>query len=104
MDVKIPKQIQVGGQTLNIHLVERYNDLLGECSIPEGYIKLAKTYKGNLQSHSSLENTFIHECIHAILDTMSKTELSEDEVFVSTFAGFTLEIIKSIKEFYDYDS
>lgn len=100
MKLKIPKQIQVGGQTIDIELVDRHNDLLGECSTPEGYIKLAKTYKGNLQSYSSLENTFIHECIHAVLDTMGKTELSEDEVFVSTFAGFTLEIIKSIQEFY----
>ncbi len=41
-------------------------------------------------------NTYIHECIHVILDTMGMDDLSGDEKFVSTFAGFATEGIVSI--------
>ena len=35
-------------------------------------------------------------CVHAILDTMGRADLSNDEAFVSSFAGFATEGIVSI--------
>lgn len=36
-------------------------------------------------------NTFFHELIHVILDNMGEKELSANEKFVCTFAGFLTE-------------
>ena len=43
-------------------------------------------------------DTFIHEIIHGILDTMGETELSSNEKFVNTFAGYLYQVIKQIKD------
>lgn len=95
-DMKIPTSIQIGGQTLNTEYKDNLDGKLGTCCIAAAYIRLAKTFSGETQSESSLENTYVHEVVHAILDTMGRDDLSKDEVFVSTFAGFALEAIKSI--------
>ncbi|MGN1158038.1 MAG: hypothetical protein ACI4TK_17830 [Agathobacter sp.] len=95
----IPKQIQVGGVLIDIKEIEKFQDsaLLGKCSLTQGVINIANTANGNKQSESSKYNTFIHECVHAILDTMGEYELSCNEKFVNSFAGFANEIIQSIK-------
>lgn len=95
----IPKQIQVGGVLVNIKEIDKFQDtsLLGQCSLSQGEIKIANTANGNNQSESSKYNTFVHECVHAILDTMGEYDLSGNEKFVNSFAGFANEIIQSIK-------
>lgn len=94
---KIPQQIQVGGQTVDIMRVEQIEGgSLGECLVSAGFIKIARTAKGYAQSDDSQFNTFIHECVHCILDNMGENELSENEKFVNAFSGFATEIIRSI--------
>ena len=98
----LPHYIQVGGQKVDIELVDsiEYN-VLGRCHLSEGIIKIADSGNGRKQSDDSKLNTFIHECVHAILENMGRTDLNQDEVFVCSFTGFTTEIIKSILEQYD---
>ena len=95
----IPTELVVGGQHIDVHIVDRLSsDLLGVCLLASGYIKIAKTTTdGEEQSVTSMENTFFHELVHLILDTMGETELSTNEKFVSTFASFLYEAIKSFK-------
>lgn len=93
---KIPSHLTVGGQFLNVISEEYVDELCGICSLPEGWIKIAdKLTPTRIQSESSKVNTFYHELIHAILDTMGRTDLSQDETFVNCFAGFLTEAMKN---------
>lgn len=94
---KIPKEYNVGGQRIEVRIVERCDDNnLGLECLPSGYIEIAKYYnKDSQQSESSMMNTFYHELIHTILDTMGQDELNKDEAFVNTFAGFLNEAMST---------
>ena len=95
---KIPKSFTVGGQDIYVTMIERFeDDKLGACSLWDGRLKIAETYKGLVQSNSSKLNTFNHELIHLILDTMGEYELSQNERFVNTFSGFLTEAIRSFR-------
>lgn len=97
--MKLPSKIRIGGQELTVTLVDKFDDdKLGRCCVPSGYIKIAKTFDGLEQSESSKENTYWHEVVHAILDTMGEQELSNNEKFVCTFAGFLTECYHSMEE------
>ena len=100
--MELPKQIQIGGQVLSTQICEELGGDLGKCCCYNGYIKIASNVDGSIQTESSMLNTYIHECTHAILDTMGRGDLSKDEAFVSTFAGFATEgivsILKQLKE------
>mgnify|MGYP001774098977 FL=1 len=93
--MRIPKSFTVGQQEVKI-IIRDGEDMidtrLGQCDLTHGKIII-----NNDQTPTSMENTCIHEMIHSILDTMGNYDLSHDEVFVSTFAAFALEIIKSAK-------
>ena len=94
--VKIPKSYKVGGATMEVQRVERCDDnVFGSCFLGAGYIRIAELVnKDDKQSEGSKINTFYHELIHSILDTMGWTELSKDEKFVNTFAGFLTEAME----------
>lgn len=94
---KLPSSIRVGGQLLNVEMTEELNGKLGVCGVAVGYIKISEMFQGKRQSESCKVNTFIHECVHCILDTMGRDDLSSDEVFVNTFASFATEILFSMK-------
>ena len=89
--MEIPKKIQIGGQILETQMCEELGGKLGKCCLFNGYIKIATNIDNTKQSESSILNTYIHEVVHAILDTMGREDLSRDEVFVSSFAGFATE-------------
>ena len=95
--MKIPNKISVGGQEINITEVDHLqNDNLGRCYIGAGFIKIAnKVTEGLDQTESSKINTFYHELIHCILDTMGEHELSANEKFVSCFSGFLTEAMRN---------
>ena len=77
---------------MEVNEVERCeNDNLGLCCVAQGVIEIAKTFKGRTQSDSVKLNTFFHELTHSILDTMGEFDLSKNEKFVNTFAGFLTE-------------
>lgn len=92
----IPKSFTVGGQDIEVVIQNTIDgDKLGEACLWNGTIKISEIYKGCLQTESSKFNTFHHELIHLILDTMGEYELSANERFVNTFSGFLTEEIKT---------
>lgn len=95
--MKIPKKISIGGQEIEIKFFPNLEGTLGKCCLANGLIRIAETFDGLAQSPTSIENTYWHEVIHAILDTMGETELSGNEKFVCTFAGFLTECIHSME-------
>ena len=94
--MELPKKIQIGGQVLTTEMCNELGGQLGRCCLCKGYIRIATNIDGCIQTESSKFNTYVHECIHAILDTMGRGDLSQDEVFVSSFAGFATEELVSI--------
>lgn len=94
--MELPKEIQIGGQVITTQLCEELGGKLGQCCPYNGYIKIATNVDGSTQTESSMINTYVHECVHAILETMGRVDLSNDETFVSSFAGFATEGLVSI--------
>ena len=94
---KIPNSYEIGGQTIEVRRVERCDDnVFGNCFVGAGYVNIADIVnKDDRQSESSKNNTFYHELIHSILDTMGEKELSSNEKFVCCFAGFLTEAMKN---------
>lgn len=99
-DFKIPAKFTVGGQEITVKTVKKLRGgVLGECCISDGRIDLALTSDdGYLSvSSSSMQNTLFHELVHCILDTMGDKELSANEKFVCSFAGFLTEAMRSME-------
>lgn len=96
----IPKAFELGGMTVNVkhlaHSVEG-STLLGTCDLNRSVINLYETYKSCPVSKDSKESTFCHEVVHAILMTMGKGELSDDEGFVEGFANLLHQYLKTAR-------
>ena len=102
--MELPKEIQIGGQVLTTQICKELGGKLGKCCSYNGYIKIAANIDGSVQTESSMLNTYIHEVTHAILDTMGRSDLSQDEALVSTFSSFATEgIVSIIKQKTDYE-
>ena len=95
--MKIPSKIRIGGQDIVIEMPEHLSDnKLGDICVAGGKIRIAKKFSDNEQSETSMTNTFMHEVVHGVLDTMGENKLSSDERFVSTFASLLVDVIEEI--------
>lgn len=92
--MKIPKRYSVGGQQIDVQIVKDLDSALGKCCVANGYVKLAQQFDGKEQSPTSIGNSYVHEVVHTILDTMGERELSSNEKFVCTFSSFLFGILK----------
>lgn len=95
----LPISYNVGGQLIRVEEIEQLPEFkLGECCVAGGYLKVASMYGQN--SYQSIEckyNTFIHEIVHTILDTMGEHNLSSNEKFVNSFSSFLTEVLTTMK-------
>ena len=95
--MKIPSKIRIGGQDINVCIVDRIEgEKLGQICVAEGKMLIADNFSTSKQSESSKVNTFIHEVVHGILDTLGENEMSENEKLVSTFSSFLVDVIEEI--------
>ena len=93
----IPDRIRIGGQDIRIVKEERLDDnKLGTICVAEGVLRIADNFNNLKQCESSKINTFIHEVVHGILDTMGESELSGNEKFVCTFSSLLIDTIEEI--------
>ena len=93
----IPDKIRIGGQEISIVNEERLDDnKLGTICVAEGVLRIADNFNNLKQCESSKINTFIHEIVHGILDTMGESELSGNEKFVCTFSSLLIDSIEEI--------
>lgn len=88
----IPTSFQCGGITYEVKHVDKCTDFdYGNVQYSPSIIEIAdKTRIGDAQSESCKTNTFFHELVHTILNTMREDDLQNDR-FVSTFASFLTE-------------
>ena len=95
--MKIPSKIRIGGQDVEIRIVDHIEDeKLGQICMAEGKLLIADNFSTRKQSESSKANTFIHEVVHGMLDTMGENDLSGNEKFVSTFSSFMVDVVEEI--------
>ena len=93
----IPDKIRIGGQDIIVVNKERLDDnKLGTICVAEGLLRIADNSINIKQCESSKFNTFIHEVVHGVLDTMGEYELSGNEKFVSAFSSFLVDTIEDI--------
>ena len=95
----IPSKIRIGGQDINVLIKEHLSDSkLGKICLASGELEIAENFYEYKQSESSKVNTFIHEVVHGVLDTMGENKLSSDEKFVTTFASLLVDVVEEIVE------
>lgn len=95
--MKIPSKIRIGGQDIDVCIVDRIEDeKLGQMCVAEGKLLIADNFSTRKQSDASKVNTFVHEVVHGVLDTMGETELSGNEKFVLTFSSLIVDVIEEI--------
>lgn len=95
--MKIPSKIRIGGQDVDIIFVDQLPDAcLGRICLAVGTMEIANSFNENKQSETSKIQTFIHEVVHGILDTMGEDKLSRNEKFVNTFASLFVDVIEEI--------
>lgn len=93
----IPNKIRIGGQDISVVNKEHLDDnRLGTICLAEGVLQIADKFSNHKQSESSKINTFIHEIVHGIFDTMGVSELSKNEKFVRTFVSLLIDPIEEI--------
>ena len=61
-------------------------NVYGDSHYSQSLIRLTETDGIDKLSEGRLLDTFYHERTHMILDTMKRSDLSTDEIFVDTFA------------------
>lgn len=85
----IPKQFKLFGSTIEVIFDNKYcnnKSLYGEASYSENKIILSNVDGVDDLSPDRILDTYYHEKVHLILDSMGETDLSKNEKFVEIFS------------------
>ena len=96
----LPKKLKVGDNWYSVEVAEAMRErmYMGEVHYGTRTITLArKSYHGIPLKLSALHETFWHELTHAILESMGRTELNNDENFVEDFSARLAKAIQSAR-------
>ena len=99
-DLTLPRKIKVGDNWYSVDIAETMKERLymGEVHYAKRTITLArKSYRGIPFKLSALHETFWHELTHAILESMDRTELNNDEHFVEEFSNRLAKAIQTAR-------
>lgn len=97
MEFKIPEHFSLGGVEHTVETLESLDDNdFGLYDPIRKRIEVAKTSRRREVPLSFQRQTFLHELVHAILNTMRKDDLYDDESFINTFASFLNEAINTM--------
>lgn len=94
---KIPVKFQVGSSNYKVVIKPVINDfklgrdIFGYQDLVKEEIALALTHTSRIVPEKEIYKTFYHELIHAILDEMGETELSNNERFVDGFSRLLVQ-------------
>lgn len=99
MEAQVPTSIQLGGSTINIQIVDNPMETGNDAwvSMSDSRIRISKAKCGLPCSNDYIESSYYHELVHAILSTMDKKELNENEEFVEGFGNLLHQAIKTAK-------
>ena len=96
MIIKYPSRFKIFG--INWKIIDgtdylENKGLYGECSYTEKLIRIAIKAHGIERHSDDIQQTILHEIMHAILHSMNEDELSKNEKFVDIFASIFHQII-----------
>ena len=87
----IPDSFELGSHIVQVSKGVPLTNAWGEWHNERKKVRLRKKSRNNPDSF--YYQTFVHELVHAILDTMGREELSLDEGFVDAFSEYLTQII-----------
>lgn len=96
--ILIPEKFRLNGKSIEVILDNGYCDnekCLGEADFTQSIITICSHDRGKKLSKKDREQTFFHELVHMILDSMGKDRLKYDEDFVDLFATRLYEYEKT---------
>lgn len=89
--MKIPARFNLGSHIVAVQQNVPLKEAWGEWNNERKMIRLRKPSKNNPDSF--YYQTFMHELVHAVLDTMGREELSRDESFVDGLSETLTQVI-----------
>ena len=93
--MNIPDSFQLGAHTISVVKNVPLKEAWGEWNNETKTIRLRKPSRRN--PNSFYYQTFMHEVVHAVLDTMGREELSKDEGLVDGLSEYLAQAIISSK-------
>ncbi|MBC7381894.1 MAG: hypothetical protein H7296_02745 [Bacteroidia bacterium] len=96
--ILIPENFTLNGKTYKVVIRDKElskKGFWGQAFLNRKVIKLCDKFHGVSLTKEAKEQTFFHELIHMILDSMGYDKLNEDEDFVDLFAQRLHEYEKS---------
>ena len=98
--MKIPKSFMLHGHKFTVEFMDDLNDehqLIGSINHSSTTIKLQRSCKGYKMEQSKIEDTFIHEMVHAMMVQIGRNDLNNDEVFITQFSSLLHQAITSME-------
>lgn len=95
MKFRIPSEIDIAGQTFQIHMdssLLKIANCCGQTHFESGLILIDPSLRPEVKGV-----TYFHELVHAILITMGRDDLNRDEAFVDMMGNLIWQSFKSAK-------
>jgi hypothetical protein len=93
--MKIPYEFNLGAHKITVRKNLRLKDCYGEWFTYKKEIQLARPKKD--WSEFFAFQVFVHEAVHAVLETMGRQDLSENEAFVDGLSEAITQVILTSK-------
>lgn len=96
--INIPEQFTLLGKKIRVIIDNDYcqeNGFVGEADFTEKVITLCDTIYGKKLKKAEKEQTYYHELVHMILDSMKRHNLKYNEDFVEEFSQRLYEYEKT---------
>tara|TARA_R110000822_G_scaffold130577_1_gene267171 strand:+ start:1520 stop:1831 length:312 start_codon:yes stop_codon:yes gene_type:complete len=93
----IPKYFYLFSEKYRISNIKEIDNgtSFGHAVYDENKIKIAKTVHKKVIQEDQRESTYCHELMHIILDSLGKTELSQNEELVDSMGKALHQILKT---------
>lgn len=96
--IKIPYRFRLFGHRINVNLVDdliQKEDARGIYQQRFKLIKLQNDCPGYAMQRTNIEQTYLHEVVHAILGELGYSKLTDDEQFVDQFASCLHQVFQT---------
>lgn len=98
--MKIPKKFKIHGQTIEVKFDDKLfsaQDVLGVALLRKNLIKIQDNNTGFKRPKTQIEQTFLHELVHMILEANHYRELNDDEKFVEQFSTCLHQVLTTME-------
>jgi hypothetical protein len=103
--MQIPKRFKLLGRTITVEydpMLDSRHGLRGEARYTSDTIALQPTTDTFVRSPCHLEQTFLHEMVHFILEGMNEHDLRGNEKFVDNFSALLHQALTTAEYEEDY--